>query len=63
MHTTMLWQLRRVLDRHQMVADAARLTERVYGLGRVVEQRRLNAASLHALAMTLVPFRGPILVS
>ena len=42
MHTTMLWQLRRVLDRDQMIADAAEVSERPDRLGRIVEQRRLE---------------------
>ena len=43
MHTTMLWRLRRVLDRDQMVADAADMAERADRLGGVFEQRLLEA--------------------
>ena len=63
MHTTMLWTLRRVLDRDEMVADAADMAERADRLGGVLEQGRLNAGSVQALATTRAPLCGPILVS
>ena len=42
MHTTMLWTLRRVLDRDQMIADAADMAERRDGGGAVLQQAALE---------------------
>ena len=42
MHTTMLWQLRRVLDRDEMIADPADVAERAHGLGGIGQQGLLE---------------------
>ena len=42
MQTTMLWRSRRVLDRDQMVADAADMAERADRLGGILQQRLLE---------------------